>query len=110
VAACEQCGGNRLPMVQPVSDLTPWLNAVADTDHLRCVLSLAAGSRPLAQVLREHADSRPVLFLAGPEGGLSPAEEAQAMDKGFVPVSLGARVLRAETAALAALVLATSLD
>lgn len=109
VAACEQCGGNRLPMVLPVSDLTSWLSTAAETDRLRCVLSLTAGSRPLAQVLRDHAASRPVLFLAGPEGGLSPAEEAQAMGRGFVPVSLGARVLRAETAALAALVLATGL-
>ena len=43
--------------------------------------------------------------LAGPEGGLSPAEEQQALDHGFIPVSLGPRVLRAETAALAALTL-----
>ena len=109
VAACEQCGGNRLPVVQPVNDLVSWLNEAAGTDHLRCVLSLGAGSRPLAQTLRDHDTSQPVLFLAGPEGGLSPTEDAQARAAGFVPVGLGPRVLRAETAALAALVLATGL-
>jgi 16S rRNA (uracil1498-N3)-methyltransferase len=42
-------------------------------------------------------------FLSGPEGGLSLAEEDAALDQGFVPVSLGNRILRAETAGLAAL-------
>ncbi len=44
-----------------------------------------------------------MVFLSGPEGGLSPAEEALARAQGFVPVTLGPRVLRAETAPLAAL-------
>jgi 16S rRNA (uracil1498-N3)-methyltransferase len=49
----------------------------------------------------------PSLFLCGPEGGLSPAEEAAAIAQGFAPVSLGARILRSETAALTALVQAS---
>jgi 16S rRNA (uracil1498-N3)-methyltransferase len=44
-----------------------------------------------------------VTVLSGPEGGLSPSEEAQALAAGFVPVSLGPRVLRAETAPVAVL-------
>jgi 16S rRNA (uracil1498-N3)-methyltransferase len=44
-----------------------------------------------------------VLLLSGPEGGLSREEEAQAVEQGFLPVSLGTRVLRAETAPLAVL-------
>jgi 16S rRNA (uracil1498-N3)-methyltransferase len=44
-----------------------------------------------------------VTLLSGPEGGLTPAEEAQALAAGFVPVTLGPRVLRAETAPLAVL-------
>jgi len=103
VAACEQCGGNRLPVVHPVADYPTWLKQTPEPQLLRCVLSLAEGSRPLAQVLRERAQPLPLVFLAGPEGGLSPAEEAQATAAGFVPVSLGPRVLRAETAALVAL-------
>ena len=60
--------------------------------------------RPLAEVLRGQPADAPVLFLSGPEGGLSPSEDAAARAAGFVPVTLGPRVLRAETAALAALV------
>lgn len=105
-AACEQCGGNRVPAVQPVADLAAWLREGAGMAPLRCVLSLAEGTRPLGDVLRGKPADAPVLFLSGPEGGLSPSEDAAARAAGFVPVTLGPRVLRAETAALAALVLA----
>jgi len=109
-AACEQCGGNRVPCVKPVADLTAWLksSSLADTAApvLFCVLSLADGTQPLAAVLASQPAHTPVLFLSGPEGGLSPSEDAAARAAGFVPVTLGPRVLRAETAALAALVLA----
>ncbi len=104
VAACEQCGGNRVPAVQAVADLAAWLRNSADLAPLRCVLSLADGARPLTEVLREAPADAPVLFLSGPEGGLSPQEDAAARAAGFRPVTLGPRVLRAETAALAALV------
>jgi 16S rRNA (uracil1498-N3)-methyltransferase len=56
--------------------------------------------------LAEHPANTAVNFLSGPEGGLSPSEDAQARANSWLPVTLGARVLRAETAALAALVLA----
>lgn len=105
VAACEQCGGNRVPEVHPVADLGQWLQGLGETGDLRCVLSLDEGSRPLADVLQDRPPHTAVQFLSGPEGGLSPQEEAQARAAGFVPVSLGPRVLRAETAALTALVL-----
>lgn len=103
VAACEQCGGNRVPEVLPVSDLAAWIARSDGVAPLRCVLSLAEGSRPLAEVLAGVATDAPVCFLSGPEGGLSPSEDAQARAAGFVPVTLGPRVLRAETAALLAL-------
>ena len=110
IAACEQCGGNRVPTVQPVADVAAWLKALppveANAPELRCLLSLAEGTRPLAQVLQAVAPNTPVCFLSGPEGGLNPQEDAQARAAGFVPVTLGPRVLRAETAALAALTLA----
>lgn len=104
VAACEQCGGNRVPAVRPVADVAAWLRDSGHIAPLRCVLSLADGSRPLAEVLREQPADTPVLFLSGPEGGLSAQEDALARTAGFVPVTLGPRILRAETAALAALV------
>lgn len=106
VAACEQCGGNRVPAVLPVADLAAWLRDSTSMAPLRCVLSLAEGTRPLTQVLHDQPPDAPVLFLSGPEGGLSAQEDAQARSAGFIPVTLGPRVLRAETAALAALVMA----
>jgi 16S rRNA (uracil1498-N3)-methyltransferase len=108
VAACEQCGGNRVPEVRPVCDLGTWLGPPPAAALLRCVLSLGEGTQPLAQVLSAAPAGASVLFLSGPEGGLSPAEDSAARAAGFVPVTLGPRVLRAETAALAALVLAQS--
>jgi 16S rRNA (uracil1498-N3)-methyltransferase len=116
VAACEQCGGNRVPRVAPVSELGAWLKALpvapAGDAPLRYLLSLAEGTQALAMVLKNEAASRAVLFLSGPEGGLSAEEDELARSLGFVPVTLGPRILRAETAALAALVasLATAND
>ncbi len=99
-AACEQCGRNRLPAVEPVQDLAAFLpQAVGE----RAVLSLAEGSVPAREAF---AGGAPITVLIGPEGGLSAGEDAQARAAGFAPVTLGARVLRAETAALAALTLA----
>ena len=113
VAACEQCGGNRVPAVAPVQDLAAWLKSLPPIDPqapaLRCLLSLADGSMPLTQAIARLNPAAPVCFLSGPEGGLSQAEEALATAHGFVPVTLGARVLRSETAALAALLLAVQL-
>ena len=101
VAACEQCGRNRVPPVPDLQGLGAWLASGA-LPRQRLLLSLQADSVPLAQQ-RARLDEGPVLFLSGPEGGLSPAEEQAARAAGFVPVSLGPRTLRAETAPLAAL-------
>jgi 16S rRNA (uracil1498-N3)-methyltransferase len=97
VAAAEQCGRNRVPAVHAALTLVEWLKQ--GTPGERWVLSLSAGTRPLAEL----AGTAPVTVLSGPEGGLSPAEEAAALAAGFVPVTLGPRVLRAETAPLAVL-------
>ena len=117
IAACEQCGRNRIPTVHMVSTLAAWgrmsfgAPAVAGSGAAqRLVLSLRPGTPLLrhspamaAQATQELLG--PVTLLSGPEGGLSAAEEEWALRQGFAPVSLGARVYRAETAALAALTL-----
>ncbi|MFC4473656.1 16S rRNA (uracil(1498)-N(3))-methyltransferase [Comamonas denitrificans] len=104
VAACEQCGRNQVPVIHPAVTLAQWLAAHPQPPHeSRAVLSLAAGSRPLLQAVPAGAGS--VVVLSGPEGGLSPQEEAAALAAGFAPITLGPRVLRAETAPLAALAL-----
>jgi len=100
IAACEQCGRNRVPEVRESLALSDWVQTLGP--GARLLLSLQAGTRPLQQALAV-ADPGPVTFLSGPEGGLTSAEEAAALAHGFVPVTLGPRTLRAETAPLAAL-------
>ena len=108
VAACEQCGRNHVPVIEEAVSLPQWLAAHPDAPHARrAVLSLAEGTQPLQHLLAQESDSQPVVFLSGPEGGLTATEEQAARSHGFAPVTLGPRVLRAETAPLAALVLAT---
>ncbi len=97
VAAAEQCGRNRVPVVHPAVTLNEWLKQAEVGE--RWVLSLSEGTRSLAQM----TGTAPVTVLSGPEGGLSPSEEATALSAGFAPVTLGPRVLRAETAPLAVL-------
>jgi 16S rRNA (uracil1498-N3)-methyltransferase len=107
VAACEQCGRNQVPVVQEVLTLSAWLALQKEnSETARYLLSL----RPETQALNTlvTANMLPVTFLSGPEGGLSVVEEDAALAKGFQPVSLGNRVLRAETAGLAALALFTA--
>ena len=99
IAACEQCGRNRVPLIHEVMDLGRWL-ATPPEQAARLVLSLSAQARPLVEAA---AGGAPVLLLSGPEGGLTAHEEQGAVAQGFRPASLGARVLRAETAPLAVL-------
>ncbi|GAB3361414.1 MULTISPECIES: 16S rRNA (uracil(1498)-N(3))-methyltransferase [Giesbergeria] len=102
VAACEQCGRNRVPRIHAAQSLADWLSQGSSTApaEQRLVLSLRTGTQPLQRAV---VGAGPVWFLSGPEGGLSPAEETLALAHGFVPTTLGPRVLRAETAPLAAL-------
>lgn len=100
-AACEQCGRNRVPQVLPVMGFADWLahESGHEATTLRLLLSAAAPTTL-------HDLPRPpgmVTLLAGPEGGLSPQEQQDAQAAGFTPVRLGPRVLRTETAAIAAL-------
>lgn len=97
VAACEQCGRNRVPTVHAPLTLAHWRPAEAGA---RWLLSLHDTARVGAPPIRV---SQALTVLSGPEGGLTPQEEAHALALGFVRVSLGPRVLRAETAPLALL-------
>jgi len=99
VAACEQCGRNRVPTLHPAQTLADWLQAPPQ-DGQRLLLSLRPGTQPLHAAAPGHTG---LVFLSGPEGGLSGTEEDLALAHGFAPVTLGPRVLRAETAPLAAL-------
>ena len=98
IAACEQSGRTRVPQIAAVSNLTAWLQSLGPVQtETRLLLSL----RRIQPLSAPTAGS--VLCLSGPEGGLTEAEEAAALACGFKAVSLGARVLRADTAPLALL-------
>ena len=101
ISACEQSGRNRVPPVAPVAELAAWLArpAAGGAGALRLLLS-PAGATGLRDLPRPAAS---IVLLAGPEGGFTPEEEAVARHCRFTPVRLGPRVLRTETAAVAAL-------
>ncbi len=100
VAACEQSGRTRVPLIAPVMPLNTWLQSLdpAPADQRRWLLSPTA-----AQPLAAQAAVARTLILSGPEGGLSPAEEDAARACGFIAMNLGPRILRADTAPLAVL-------
>jgi 16S rRNA (uracil1498-N3)-methyltransferase len=98
ISACEQCGRNRIPDVLPLCDLDDWL--VAPTSASLRLLLVPEGERALAETARPAGS---VELLVGPEGGFAPEETAAALRAGFTAVRLGPRILRTETAALAAL-------
>ena len=98
-AACEQCGRNQVPAVHALLPLRDWLQQTAAAGGLRILLAPQAVTG-LRQLDRPAGS---VTVLAGPEGGLTAAEAAAAARTGFLPLRLGPRVLRTETAAVALL-------
>ena len=95
IAACEQCGRNRIPTVQALTSVEDYRPG----EGMKVLLS------PQAKLKFSEAvqDSTAFILAAGPEAGFTAQEEAAFVAAGFVPVSLGARVLRTETASVAAL-------
>ena len=98
IGACEQCGRNRVPEILPPQMLSQWMKTV-EADWKFVLAPLA--ERRLAEMSIEK-NSR-VVLLIGPEGGLSENEIDSSLQQGFLPLNLGPRVLRTETAAVAAI-------
>jgi 16S rRNA (uracil1498-N3)-methyltransferase len=121
IAACEQSGRTRVPTVLPVISLKVWLaQQQTQAANGEAAGSLASARRGVLSLrnaqwvgdwlqvdhpAEPHTSERPEswAFLSGPEGGLSEAEEDLARTQGWMPVSLGSRVLRADTAPLTAM-------
>jgi len=99
IAACEQCGRNRVPEIREAMTVEAY-SRIPGSASLRLLLS-PKGNSGLKNIQRkiEHA----VTLAVGPEAGFSDEEERLLERAGFVPVRLGQRILRTETAALAAL-------
>ena len=98
IAACEQCGRNRVPEVHAPLALEEYVRSAAPAGGLLLSPESQLGLREAASRLKGAAT-----LAAGPEAGFTATEEAMLAQAGFVPVRLGPRVLRTETAALAAL-------
>ncbi|HCI14958.1 MAG TPA: 16S rRNA (uracil(1498)-N(3))-methyltransferase [Gallionellaceae bacterium] len=99
ISACEQCGRNVLPKIHTPLDIMAWLRQTQGAPETKLIL-LPQGATSL------HAQPKPqagVVLLIGAEGGFAPAESESALNCGFAPIRMGARVLRTETAAVAGL-------
>lgn len=98
-AACEQSGRNRLPQLAPVADFSRW---IGQQDLHRRILLTPRAEQSLSGWTR-HQPAQALTLLIGPEGGFSEQEERAAIEHGALALSMGPRVLRTETAGLAAL-------
>lgn len=97
IEAAEQCGRTRVPQIAAPLPLRRFVDEIDPSRHF--YFADEAGGDPLATALREG----PAVILTGPEGGFTDEERAFVRGSGATPISLGPRILRAETAALAAL-------
>jgi 16S rRNA (uracil1498-N3)-methyltransferase len=109
IAACEQCGRNRIPKLLPLLTLSDWFSQQFEDEQKNIenrhahnfLLSVTANERlsgfPLPMT------ETPLILLVGPEGGFTIEEEKTAYAAGFVSICLGQRILRTESAALAAI-------
>jgi 16S rRNA (uracil1498-N3)-methyltransferase len=98
IEASKQCGRGFIPNIEPLCDFQEMLSFAAN-ESLRLILYEGKGRR-LKEVLKESKASEKIFFIVGPEGGLNEKEVEEAKGIGFVPVHLGSRILRAETASL----------
>ena len=101
VAACEQCGRNRVPEVSALQGLDQWLGKSAENGVLR--LMLVPKSEQTLGGIAPPGPGGQVDVLIGAEGGLTPDEVERAELAGFISIRLGPRILRTETAGLAVL-------
>jgi 16S rRNA (uracil1498-N3)-methyltransferase len=105
ISACEQCGRNVLPVIHAPLDIMAWLQQTKSIPAAKYIL-LPGGAASL------HDQAKPggkAVLLTGAEGGFSQAESAAALHCGYIPIRLGARVMRTETAAIAGLAVLQSL-
>jgi 16S rRNA (uracil1498-N3)-methyltransferase len=101
LGAAKQCGRSRLPRIEPAAD---WSRLLAG-DAFRLLLSERAAETDFARLRERFPDPQPTTLIVGPEGGFTGEEIEAARAAGCLTVALGSRVLRAETAAIAAVTL-----
>lgn len=104
LSAAKQCGRTRIPKLLPLCEFREFIGQ-AWADSFKLFFWEKESTQTLGQ-LQDQRGAKPVLIAIGPEGGFSADEAAQAAKHGFYTVTLGRRILRAETAAIAAVSLA----
>ncbi|TXI24867.1 MAG: 16S rRNA (uracil(1498)-N(3))-methyltransferase, partial [Nitrosomonas sp.] len=106
-SACEQCGKNKIPELLPLVSYTDWLSQFKNSQTDRSITSSTklmltqTAQIKLSELQPNNKDF--FILLVGPEGGLTLSEEKLAITTGFIPIRLGQRTLRTESAGLAAL-------
>ncbi len=102
----KQCGRSCLPTVEPIAPFGQWLREIAEIAKKDgtaiCMCYENEEQQGIKAFLQTHRETKKLVFIIGPEGGFSLAEAQLARDLGIASVSLGTRILRAETAAIAA--------
>lgn len=105
--AGKQCGRTILPVVEPIQNLKQWLTDMANEAQKSekkiclCMCYENEEQQGIKEFLQAHRSEESFIFIVGPEGGFSLAEAHLAQELGIASVSLGTRILRAETAAIA---------
>mgnify|MGYP006268661613 CR=1 FL=1 len=98
VEASKQCGRGVVPEIESLQDYSEMLKK-ASLNALRLILWEREGTK-LKEIMERSVEGKRIFFVIGPEGGLSEGEVDEAKRAGFIPVTLGRRILRAETASL----------
>jgi 16S rRNA (uracil1498-N3)-methyltransferase len=102
LSAAKQCGRVRIPEIMALTEFRDLLEPLS-RDALRLLFWEKECEQGLSELKETRTTINEVIVMVGPEGGFSAHEAALALEQGFKPVRLGPRILRAETAALAAL-------
>ncbi|SFE94431.1 16S rRNA (uracil(1498)-N(3))-methyltransferase [Nitrosomonas sp. Nm166] len=104
ISACEQCGRNHLPQVFPLISLPEWLSQKKTSKSLHDLhLMLSTTATESLRNIPKPPVNAHVALVIGPEGGFTQEEETAILHVGFIPLRLGKRILRTESAALAAI-------
>jgi 16S rRNA (uracil1498-N3)-methyltransferase len=97
--AAKQCGRADIPSISDIADIKRAVRSVSGCD-LKIIAALVDGAAPLAEAVGSFRKGSAAVAI-GPEGDFTPSEIKDARDAGFLPVSLGSRVLKSDTAGLA---------
>ena len=102
--ACKQCNRPKPPTLNPMKNYTDLLSEFSDADHdVKLIFwENKKGQKTIREIFAPLTKINSAMILIGPEGGFSNEEVRQAIAAGYEPVTLGSRILRAETAAIAA--------